>query len=229
MAWRIGQRICSAPSVFCCLELAFLALLGVSAVGWGQSSGPSNVRDCHPCSFSPGGSFPTYSFTFDLKTVLDKRTVEAIEVANQTSKVVQRLPVTGMDPVGKEEDFFFGGVDINFDGLLDLMLITRRGVANAYAAYWLFDPKTKTFTALGTYPVFRVDTQKRRLSTYERGGSAGLIHESREYAFLDGQLTLMREEKQEATSKLDVFRRVIRERGGGVMKVVNTETVRAPY
>jgi hypothetical protein len=133
-----------------------------------------------------------------------------------------------MEPVGKEEDFFFSGVDINFDGLLDLMLITRRGVANAYAAYWLFDPKTNMFTAIGTYPIFRVDTQKRRLVTYERGGSAGLTHESREYAFLDGQLTLMREEKQEATNQLGVFRRVIRERVGGVMKVIKTETVRVP-
>lgn len=227
MVWGIGQRICSALSVFCCLEFAFLAPLGVSAA-WGQSLGPSNVRDCRPCSFSPGGSFPAYSFTFDLKTIGDERIVETIEIASQSSKVVQRLPVTGMEPVGKEEDFFFGGVDINFDGFLDLMLITRRGIANAYAAYWLFDPKSNTFTEVGTYAVFRVDPRRRRLSTYERGGSAGLLYESREYAFLDGQLTLMREEKQEATNQVDVFRRVVRKRVGGVMKVVKTETMRAP-
>lgn len=226
MAWQIGQRICSVPSVFCCLKLTFLVLC--MSLGGSQLPAPSNVRDCRPCSFSPGGSFPSYSFIFDIKMAGDMRTVEAIEITSQDSKVNQRLPVTGMEPVGKEDDFFFGGVDINFDGLLDLMLITRRGVANAYAAYWLFDPKTKMFTAVGTYPVFRVDPQKQRLDTYERGGSAGLIHESREYAFLDGQLTLMREEKQEATNHPGVFRRVIRERVGGVMKMIKTETVRAP-
>jgi hypothetical protein len=133
-----------------------------------------------------------------------------------------------MAPIGKEQQFFFGGADINFDGLLDLMLITRKGVANAYAMYWLFDPKTGMFTELGTYPVFRIDTQKRRLSTYERGGSGGLIHESKEYAFLDGKLTLMREEKQEATQEPGVFRNIVRERVRGTMKTVKTETVRAP-
>jgi hypothetical protein len=119
-------------------------------------------------------------------------------------------------------------VDINFDGFLDLMLVTRRGIANAYATYWLFDPKTGRFEELGTYPVFRVYAQKRLLSTYERGGSAGLIRESRDYALVNGRLTLMREEKQEATSRAGVFRKVIRERVGNIMKVVKTETVRAP-
>jgi hypothetical protein len=134
----------------------------------------------------------------------------------------------GMEPISKDEQFFFGGVDINFDGLLDLMLITRRGVANAYAEYWLFDAKTGMFTALGTYPVFRIDSQKGRLSTYERGGSAGMIHESKEYAFLDGKLTLMRDEKQEATKQPGIFRQVIRERVNGVMKITTAKTIRAP-
>ena len=159
----------------------------------------------------------------------DGRVITSIEVTTQPgSKPIQRLPVMGMEPVGKEEQFFFGGADINFDGLLDLMLITRKGVANAYAEYWLFDPKSGTFTALGAYPVFRVDIQKQRLSTYERGGSAGLIHESKEYAFVDGKLTLTRDEKQEATENPSVFRLVIQERVGGVMKTVKTGTVRAP-
>jgi hypothetical protein len=210
-------------------------LTGVSA-GRGQTSGPAGgpargpaeVRDCRPCSFSPGDGFPKYSFTFDLKAVGDDRAVEAIEVAGDGSTPTQRLPVTSMDPVGKDETFFFGGQDVNFDGLLDLMLITQRGGANASAAYWLFDPKTKAFESLGTYPVFTVDTEKRRLKTYIRGGSAGLIYEAREYSFLDQKLTLMREEKQQATSQPDVFLKVIRERVGGVMKLVKSERVRAP-
>jgi hypothetical protein len=73
----------------------------------------------------------------------------------------------------------------------------------------------------------RVDARRRRLNTYERGGSGGLIHESREYAFVEGKLILMREEKQETTTQPGVFRGVIRERGGEDMKIVKTETVRA--
>ena len=226
MDWRIGQHTFSAPGASWCTKLIFLTLVSASAA-WGQAPVPSNVRDCRPCTFSPGAKIPTYSFTFELKTAGRERSVQAIEVVNQSSKTAQRLPVTGMEPVGQEDDFFFGGVDINFDGLSDLMLITRRGVANAYAAYWLFDPKASAFTSFGTYPVFRVDSSKKRLMSYERGGSAGMIYESKEFAFVDGKLTLMREEKQDATKQPGVFRKVVRERAGGVMKVVKTETVQA--
>lgn len=222
-----AKPIGNARNAFWCLKLACLVLMGVSA-GRGQNPAPAYVHDCRPCTFSPGEGFPTYSFTFDLKTSGDGRTVEAIEVTSPGSDAVQQLPVTGMDPVGKDENFFFGGVDINFDGLLDLMLVTQQGGANADAAYWLFDPKTKTFKPLGTYPTFKVDKEKRRLTTYERGGSAGLSYESREYAFLDEKLTLMREEKQRATKDPDVFLKVIRERVDGVMKVVKTEKVPVP-
>jgi hypothetical protein len=170
---------------------------------------------------------PPYSFTFDLAKTGVQRAVQAIDVGRD-SQPVQRLPVSGMTPIGENEEFFFGGVDVNFDGLLDLMLITRRGVANSYAAYWLFNPKSGTYTSLGTYPVFRVDAQKRHLLTYERGGWGGLIYEAREYEFLKGKLTLMRDEKQDATSQPGVFRKVVRERAGGILKIVKTETVRAP-
>jgi hypothetical protein len=201
-------------------------VLGLSASA-AQTAGPSNVHDCRPCSFSPGGAFPSYSFTFDLKTTGGQRTVEAIEVTRE-SKPIQRLAVTGMTPIGMEEDFFFGGADVNFDGLLDLMLIVRRGASNAYAAYWLFDPKQGVFTTLGTYPVFRVDAQKKLLDTYEGGGDAGLIHESKEYGYVAGKLTLLRDEKQTSTTQAGIYRNVISERTGGVMKVVKTEMVHAP-
>jgi hypothetical protein len=226
MAWRIGQPIYSVRSACWCFRLALALLAGASCAA-AQSAGPSNVHDCRPCSFSPGGAFPSFSFTFVLKTAGDQRAVQAIEVTRD-SKPLQRLAVTGMQPIGAEEDFFFGGADINFDGLLDLMLIVRRGAANAYAAYWLFDPKAGVFTALGTYPVFRVDAEKRRLDTYEGGGAAGLIHESKEFAFMEGKLTLVRDEKQEATSQPEVYRKVTSERAGGAMKIVKTEMVRVP-
>jgi hypothetical protein len=226
MAWRTGLLTCSEQSAFwfCKLALALLVCLLPAAA---QSTGGANVHDCRPCTFSPGGALPPYSFTFVLKTTGDQRAVSAIEVSRD-SKQLQRLPVTGMEPIGAEEDFFFGGQDINFDGLLDLMLIVRRGAANAYAAYWLFDPKSGVFTALGTYPIFRVDAAKHLLYTYEGGGDAGLIHEAKEYTFLEGKLTLMHDEKQDATKQAGVYRKVISERSDGVMKIVKTEMVHAP-
>src|SRR5262249_27748415 len=204
---QIGRRICSARNVFC-FSVVFVSLVSISAPG----QAPADVHDCRPCTFSPGPSTPAYSFTFDLKSEGKQRSVQAIQAINLSSKASQKLPVSGMVPVGQEENFFFGGVDINFDGFLDLMLITRRGTANAYAAYWLFDSKTGTFKSLGTYPVFRVDHAKKQLSTYERGGSGGLIYASKVYQFSNGKLTLMRDEKQDALKQGNAFRKTVRER-----------------
>jgi hypothetical protein len=187
-----------------------------------------DVRDCRPCSFSPGPQQPVYEFTFDIATSAAGRAVRGIDAVNQKSRAKQHLEVKDMDAIGAEEDIFFGGADVNFDGYQDLMLITSRGVANAYAMYWLYNPSSGSYVALGNYPVLRMDSAAKKLTSYERGGSAGLEYDSKEYAFVDGNLTVLREEKQEATEKPGVFRKVIQERKDGAMKTVKTETVKAP-
>jgi hypothetical protein len=202
-------------------------VLGVTAAT-GQVTPPSHVKDCHPCTFSPGAGLPPYSFTFELKTNGGERAVEAIKVTRPESDAPQTLPVSGMEPIGQDETFFFGGVDINFDGYLDLMLVIDQGGANSQAAYWLFDPDTKTFKPLGTYPMFTVDKEKQQLTTYSRGGYAGLSYDSRTYRFLHNKLTLVGEEQQRPTPDPEVFLKVIRERIGDTMKTVKSEKVHVP-
>ena len=50
-----------------------------------------------------------------------------------------------MTPLAQDESFFFGGQDINFDGWLDLLLMTKQGSANTKAEYWLYNPKADRF------------------------------------------------------------------------------------
>jgi hypothetical protein len=221
------KTICGARNVCWCFRLLVLAVLGFTAAT-GQVTPPSHVKDCHPCTFSPGAGLPPYSFTFELKTSGGERAVEAIKVTRPESEAPQTLPVIGMDPIGQNETFFFGGVDINFDGYLDLILVTAQGGANSQAAYWLFDPDTKTFKPLGTYPMFTVDKEKQQLTMYSRGGYAGLSYDSRTYRFLHNKLTLVREEKQRPTPDPEVFLKVIRERVGDTMKTVKSEKIRVP-
>lgn len=221
------KHIWGARNVCWCFRLLVLAVLGFTAAT-GQVAPPSHVKDCHPCTFSLGAGLPSYSFTFELKTSGGERAVEAIKVSRPESAASQTLPVIGMDPIGQNENFFFGGVDINFDGYLDLMLVTVQGGANSQAAYWLFDPGTKTFKPLGTYPMFTVDKEKQQLTTYSRGGYAGLSYDSRTYRFLHNKLTLVMEEKQRPTPDPEVFLKVIRERVGDTMKTVKSEKIRVP-
>ncbi len=192
-----------------------------------EAGTPGNVHDCRPCTFVPGPKEPEYSFTFEVTNSDAGRVLKAIDVRVDLRQI-QRLPVSEMTPVGEEEDFFFGGVDLNLDGFLDLMLITRHGVANAYADYWLFDPATGTYQRLGNYAILRVDPKTKHLRSYERGGMGGLIYESKEYDFVAGKLTLVRDEKQDSTTQAGILKKTIRERINGALKTVKVETVQAP-
>ena len=183
------------------MKLAAIALFVVSARA-------SEVSDCRPCVFQLSPNGPKLSFTFELKRDGDERTVTAIQVQGG-----QRLEVTAeMMGVGADEKFFFGGFDLDFDGVLDLMLITQRGVANASAQYWHYNPRTGQFRSLGEYPVFTADTARKRLKTHVRGGWAGLEFEDGEYVLQGGKLVLMRQVTQSPASVPDVYLRVTRER-----------------
>jgi hypothetical protein len=190
---------------------------------------PADVKDCRPCTFSPGPGLPPYHFVFNVKSNAEGRGIDEIRVLRESeTEPRQRLPVKDMTPISEQESFFFGGLDLNMDGFLDLMLITDRGVANAYADYWLFDSASGNYVYLGKYPVFRIDSKRHRLLTYERGGSAGLIYESREYEFQGNKLILVKSEKQDAAGRRGAYRKVARERVNGVMKITRAETVKAP-
>lgn len=244
MDWMIGKRIFNGRNASWWRNVLLAAVLGVAGCSPAPKAGQSpvstkeappvrspaatDVADCRPCRFSPGGDAGVYSFTFDVQTSAAGRSVQAIDVTSDKSEAKQRLEVKDMDPIGTDEKIFFGGADVNFDGYQDLMIITSRGVANAYAMYWLFDPASGQYRPLGNYPVFQLDAAGKKLKSYERGGSGGLIYDAKEYAFENGNLVLTHEEKQDATAKPDVFKKVTSERVNDAMKVVKTETVKAP-
>ena len=194
-----------------------------------QMPEPALVKDCQPCKFKIHSSLPEYSFRFVLQPRPHQlRVVSGIQcIRGAESSAAQVLDVKNMDPLGLKEDFFFGGQDINFDGYLDVVLATRRGMPNTYADYWLFVPGQGMFRYLGNYPVFTVNPKDHRLSTYERGGHGGMIYEAKDYCFVRGKLALMRSEKQETTEKAGVYRKTIRRRIKGALRVVQSELVTA--
>ena len=207
----------------CCVVLF---ILSVARVASAQISSPQDVSDCQPCTIRVAPQGPEYSFFFDVKINPDgRRVVASVRVVRNNSEV-QELKVHNMTPMPPNREFFFGGIDINFDGFRDLELITSRGVANSSADYWIFEPDTEKFHYLGNYPVFTLDPEKHRLKSYERGGYGGMVYTSSEYAFVDGKLELTRCEKQEATAQENVFSRVVQERVNGELKVTQRETVR---
>lgn len=193
---------------------------------------PENLStpNCDPCTLKIAASLPPFSFRFDVKLVNgDERLVERIRVSREDKPGwTQTLDVRDMAPISKGDPFFIATADLNFDGFNDVLLATSRGVANTYADYWRFVPTTGEFSYLGNFPLFRLDAEKRLLSTYERGGMGGMVYTRCQYRFLEGALTLVESEKQEATDKPDVYRKTISRLESGKMRVVKEETVKAP-
>ena len=154
--------------------------------------------------------------------------VQAIRF-ERNGRLVQELTVPSMTPLAQGESFFFGGQDINFDGWLDMLLMTEQGAANAKAEYWLYDPTTERFRDLGEFPMLRVDAAHKRLSSYVSNGPAGLDFEKREYAFQGNDLIVVSEETQKAVAgRPGSYIHTVRQRTDGKLVVVHRETVKPP-
>jgi hypothetical protein len=187
-----------------------------------------STTNCNPCRFKIAETLAPYLVHFQFQSLPnDDQLIQSLRISRDDKPGwSQSLPVYNMDPIAKGEDFFIGSADINFDGYNDLFLVTRRGVANAYADYWLFAPATEDFAYLGNYPIFTVDSSKRQLSTYERGGHGGLIYQANHYRFIKGVVTLTTSEKQEATDRQGVYRKSILQLKNGKLRLIKKETIR---
>jgi hypothetical protein len=188
------------------------------------------VDTCAPCFVRVGRDVSDFTVTFAEVALPDgRRGIAELRLLRRDRPAwSQSFPVRDSAAILQAEQFFLGATDINFDGYGDLFVATSRGVANAYADYWLFTPPEQQFVYLGNYPVFTVDSAQTRLKTHERGGAGGLIYEARQYQFVDGVLTVVESETQEATDQPGVYRREVRRLTNGELRAVSSEIVRPP-
>ena len=191
-------------------------------------AGPQYVERCDPCRIVLHDGTPPADFRFELETVPQGRVVKAI-IFERGGRTVQKLDVPSMTPLAQDESFFFGAQEINFDGWLDLLLMTERGSANAKAEYWVYDPAADRFRDLGEFPMFRLDAVHKRLSTYVSNGPAGLDFEKRDYAFEGNELIVMSEETQKPSpSRPGWYVHTIRRHKDGKLVVVLRQTIKQP-
>jgi hypothetical protein len=108
-----------------------LALQTFAAI---PQAGPEYVKRCDPCSIVLSEGSPPVDFRFEVETAPQGRVVKSI-VFERGGHTVQKLAVPSMTPLARDESFFFGGQDINFDGWLDLLLMTEQESTNAKAEY----------------------------------------------------------------------------------------------
>ena len=91
---------------------ALLALQTLVAV---PQAGPQYVERCDPYTIVLHDGTPPADFRFELETVPQGRVVKAI-VFERDGHTVQKPVVPSMTPLHQDESFFFGALDINFDG-----------------------------------------------------------------------------------------------------------------
>jgi len=210
------------------LAYPLAALLALQTLAGVPQAGPQYVERCDPCTIVLHDGTPPADFRFELETVPQGRVVKAI-VFERDGHTVQKLDVPSMTPLAQDELFFFGGQEINFDGWLDLLLMTERGSANAKAEYWVYDPAAGSFHDLGEFPIFRVDAVHKRLSTYVSNGPAGLDFEKRDYAFEGNNLIVMSEETQKPSpTHPGWYLHTVSRRKGAKLVVVLRQTVKQP-
>jgi hypothetical protein len=159
---------------------------------------PGEVADCRPCAVAVEPGAAPWAFAFEVAEVPGEgravRRVVATPPERGIAAAVASLEVPDMAPVPPGQGFFFGPQDLDADGYADLLLATDRGVANAYARYWRFDPAAGAFVDLGTFPILSVDPATRRITSYERGGAGGSTSTRTEYAWRGGRLEPVRAE-----------------------------------
>jgi hypothetical protein len=240
---RIWTRTSSAGLLAFCVAATGIEASGTAATASATGAKTSESRasssgsaqsvqttNCDPCRFTVGPEFGAIVVRFRLRDAgSGGKAVEALEIESErTPGAKQSLPVRDMDPVREGDKYFIEARDINFDGLSDLMLITRKGVANAYADYWVFDSTSARFNYVGNFPILKVDAGKRLLSSYERGGQGGMLYEAKRYRFDQGKLVVVEAEQQEATERHGVFRKTLYKLKDGKLQVVRRENVKAP-
>ncbi len=204
------------------------AVLALQTAAAAPHPGPQYVKRCDPCTIMLREGNPPADFRFELETVPQGRVVKAI-VFERSGQPEQRLAVPSMTPMAEDESFFFGGQDINFDGWLDLLLMTEQGSANAKAEFWVYDPVADRFRDLGEFPMFRVDAVHKRLTTYVGNGPAGLDFEKRDYSFEGNDLIVMSEETQKPSpSRPGWYVHTVRRRKDGKLVVVLRQMVKPP-
>ena len=192
-----------------------------------MAGGLGEVLDCQPCRLDVTADV-VLGLRFQREVLPDgTQALRGVTVSDTSGRALQVLSIEDMDPIESGGSFMIQAQDLDFDGYRDLMLLTRRGGANAYALYWRYDPAPGRLVALGEHAVLAVDPGRRRLSSYERGGHAGRIYAAREYVLRGGELIVTAEEVQRFEPDANVYRRVRRERADGELREVAEEVVPA--
>jgi hypothetical protein len=174
-----------------------------------------------------GNASKKFMIHFNVSKKKNQNRLDSIIIKSQeNSGWKQTLHLSEALLLDSDEEFFIGIEDINFDGFYDLYITIRRGVANTYNDYWLYNSNLQSLVYLGNYPYFKTDSDQCVLSTYERGGHGGRIFEQNFYRFKNDMLINFKKEKQEYVSNKDSYKKELYELKNEQLTLTKTKIVK---
>ncbi|HUK31144.1 MAG TPA: hypothetical protein VLV89_08520 [Candidatus Acidoferrum sp.] len=134
--------------------------------------------------------------------------------------------LSGMEapPAGAD---WFRAEDFNFDGYLDIYLVTNWGATgNQYGCVWLFNPAARRFDynkEFSDLPRFWLDPESKTIFTFDKGGAAGAVHFAKKYKVEGNRPVLIWSENQDWDWERKEFHCVVQELHGKKMVTVRDE------
>lgn len=90
-----------------------------------------------------------------------------------------------------DEDPYLSYADVNFDGIDDAVILTRRGASNFVYQFFIFDGEQYVLCPL-TFTNYDLDAEHKIVRSYVNGGLAGGIHRETLYRFEGTEAVLLR-------------------------------------
>ena len=171
---------------------------------------------------------PNYSFR-----LIEGDTGEArIEIRNeQSDKIIQVLKSFDLESVSLLNPDDFKLEDVNFDGYLDLELLSSRGTAGEEYNFWLFNKTSGKFVFNKKLSELQNPRFNHKTKTIKAVGIIGRLGDDYVkdfYQFENGKLVMVREVTQTLLEKKDLFLREIYVRKNGRMVLVRKKLSKEP-
>jgi hypothetical protein len=209
-------------TLLCCASLV-LVLTAHTAIGDEYfidfSTNPKFEYMIHP-------NLPRYDFRLIGRAFDEGRSVVDKIIVSRTDKPEpwQILNVPEMYPIPKAaNNSYFIAEDLNFDGYLDIGLLTNLAMVNSTSYYWVFNIQTRKYEALGEYQTLRLIPAKKELWTYNRGGNAGLLWSAARYKYLNGKLIAVETQQQDFDENNNRYIRTTSKRTNEKLVIVKRE------
>ena len=110
--------------------------------------------------------------------------------------------------IGEDSTYNIAVDDFNFDGYMDIAVYNGSGTSTFWNNYFIYNTVEKRYEyhkELSGLPNIFIDEETQTLRLHTNDGHAGLMYTSSDYKWINGDLTLIRKDKQDYDPDKDIY------------------------